>query len=147
MFYVESTELKSLLLLKKRFQRRREFSGEGGITILLGSNSALALDSQKKKSEATADKRNFGKGPLLRNSPKKWKSRAEMATMVDVVFFFFSLSDVLLSSSKSSSSSFELLLGENQSMQFYPAPPSTLGLRDRNEVSATLHFVSNYFHW
>ena len=145
MFYVESTELKSLLLLKKRFLRRREFSGEGGITILLGSNSALALDSQKKKSEATADKRNFGKGPLLRNSPKKWKSRAEMATMVDVVFF--SLSDVLLSSSKSSSSSFELLLRENQSMQFYPAPPSTLGLRDRNEVSATLHFVSNYFHW
>ena len=136
-----------MLFSKKRSSvETHDFSG-GKRERVPGSNSAaLALDSPKKSTTTAADKRNFGKGPLLRNSPKKWKSRAEMATMVDVVFFF-SLSDVLLSSSKSSSSSFELLLRENQSMQFYPAPPSTLGLRDRNEVSATLHFVSNYFHW
>ena len=58
---------------KRSSVETHEFSG-GKRERVPGSNSAaLALDSPKKSTTTAADKRNFGKGPLLRNSPKKWE--------------------------------------------------------------------------
>ena len=72
---------KSLLFSKKRSSvETHEFSG-GKRERVPGSNSAaLALDSQKKSTTTAADKRNFGKGPLLRNSPKKWKKTSSVCS-------------------------------------------------------------------